>query len=127
MRQPPPSSLSTTAPRPEVGLLSAVVIVASLGYFVDIYDLVLFSIIRVDSLKGIGVTDPTAITDQGLKLLSMQMWGMLLGGVLWGVLGDKRGRLSCCIRWPILPTVLCKTWSSTAGCAWWLASDWPAS
>jgi putative MFS transporter len=94
MRQPPPSSLSTTAPRPEVGLLSAVVIVASLGYFVDIYDLVLFSIIRVDSLKGIGVTDPTAITDQGLKLLSMQMWGMLLGGVLWGVLGDKRGRLS---------------------------------
>jgi len=75
-------------------LLSAVVIVASLGYFVDIYDLVLFSIIRVDSLKGIGITDATAITDQGLKLLSMQMWGMLLGGVLWGMLGDKRGRLS---------------------------------
>jgi len=77
-----------------VGLLSAVVIVASLGYFVDIYDLVLFSIIRVDSLKGIGVTDPAALTAQGLSLLSMQMWGMLLGGVLWGVLGDKRGRLS---------------------------------
>jgi MFS family permease len=77
-----------------VGLLSAVVIVASLGYFVDIYDLVLFSIIRVDSLKGIGITDPAALTAQGLSLLSMQMWGMLLGGVLWGVLGDKRGRLS---------------------------------
>jgi predicted MFS family arabinose efflux permease len=77
-----------------VGLLSAVVIVASLGYFVDIYDLVLFSIIRVDSLKGIGVTDPAALTAQGLSLLSMQMWGMLLGGVLWGVLGDKKGRLS---------------------------------
>lgn len=77
-----------------MGLLSAVVIVASLGYFVDIYDLVLFSIIRVDSLKGIGITDPAELTAQGLSLLSMQMWGMLLGGVLWGVLGDKRGRLS---------------------------------
>jgi putative MFS transporter len=88
-----PSSPTITE-RPEVGLFSAIVIVASLGYFVDIYDLVLFSIIRVDSLKGIGITDPTAITDQGLQLLSMQMWGMLLGGILWGVLGDKRGRLS---------------------------------
>ena len=94
MRQPLPSPTATGASRPEVGLLSAVVIVAALGYFVDIYDLVLFSIIRVDSLKGIGITDPVAITDQGLQLLSMQMWGMLLGGVLWGVLGDKRGRLS---------------------------------
>jgi predicted MFS family arabinose efflux permease len=84
----------SVAGRPPVGLLSAVVIVASLGYFVDIYDLVLFSIIRVDSLKGIGVTNPAALTAQGLSLLSMQMWGMLLGGVLWGVLGDKRGRLS---------------------------------
>jgi putative MFS transporter len=83
-----------TPERPEVGLFSAIVIVASLGYFVDIYDLVLFSIIRVESLKGIGITDPAAITDQGLQLLSMQMWGMLLGGILWGVLGDKRGRLS---------------------------------
>ncbi|RZK29230.1 MAG: MFS transporter [Hymenobacter sp.] len=79
--------------RPAAGLLSAVVIVASLGYFVDIYDLVLFSIIRVDSLKGIGVPE-AQLTDQGLHLLSMQMWGMLLGGILWGVLGDKRGRLS---------------------------------
>jgi putative MFS transporter len=94
MRQPSAPTTATSASRPEVGLFSAIVIVASLGYFVDIYDLVLFSIIRVDSLKGIGITDPTAITDQGLQLLSMQMWGMLLGGVLWGVLGDKRGRLS---------------------------------
>lgn len=85
---------SPTTERPTVGLFSAVVIVAALGYFVDIYDLVLFSIIRVKSLNGIGVTDPAAVTDQGLHLLSMQMWGMLLGGVLWGVLGDKRGRLS---------------------------------
>jgi MFS family permease len=67
--------------------------VAALGYFVDIYDLVLFSIIRVDSLRAIGVPE-AANTNEGLHLLSMQMWGMLLGGVLWGVLGDKRGRLS---------------------------------
>ncbi len=75
--------------RPQLGLFSAIVIVASLGYFVDIYDLVLFSIIRVKSLNGIGITEASAVTDQGLHLLSMQMWGMLLGGILWGVLGDK--------------------------------------
>ncbi|RZK13699.1 MAG: MFS transporter, partial [Hymenobacter sp.] len=86
-------SLTPPTERPPVGLFSAIVIVAALGYFVDIYDLVLFSIIRVDSLKGIGVPE-ASLTDEGLKLLSMQMWGMLLGGVLWGVLGDKRGRLS---------------------------------
>ena len=87
--------LSATAPseRPPVGLFSAVVIVAALGYFVDIYDLVLFSIIRVKSLTDLGFTGQ-ANTDQGLYLLSMQMWGMLLGGILWGVLGDKKGRLS---------------------------------
>ncbi|MEJ7661168.1 MAG: hypothetical protein WKG07_16940 [Hymenobacter sp.] len=61
-----PHSTLTPAERPPVGLFSAIVIVAALGYFVDIYDLVLFSIIRVKSLNGIGVTDPTAVTDQGL-------------------------------------------------------------
>jgi putative MFS transporter len=88
------SSPTPAAERPPVGLFSAIVIVAALGYFVDIYDLVLFSIIRVKSLNGIGITEPSAVTDQGLYLLSMQMWGMLLGGILWGVLGDKKGRLS---------------------------------
>ncbi|GAC1367766.1 MAG: MFS transporter [Hymenobacter sp.] len=80
--------------RPTSGLFSAIVIVASLGYFVDIYDLVLFSIVRVKSLNGIGITEATAVTNQGLYLLNMQMGGMLLGGILWGILGDKRGRLS---------------------------------
>lgn len=80
--------------RPVAGLFSAIVIVASLGYFVDIYDLVLFSIVRVKSLNGIGITEAAAVTDQGLYLLNMQMSGMLLGGILWGILGDKRGRLS---------------------------------
>ena len=82
------------AVRPAAGLFSAIVIVASLGYFVDIYDLVLFSIVRVKSLNGIGITEAAAVTNQGLYLLNMQMGGMLLGGILWGILGDKRGRLS---------------------------------
>ena len=83
-----------SAVRPATGLFSAIVIVASLGYFVDIYDLVLFSIVRVKSLSGIGITEAKQVTDQGLYLLNMQMGGMLLGGILWGILGDKRGRLS---------------------------------
>jgi MFS family permease len=68
-------------------------IVSALGYFVDIYDLILFSIVRVKSLRAIGVPD-TQLLDQGIRLLNWQMGGMLLGGIVWGVLGDKRGRLS---------------------------------
>jgi MFS transporter, putative metabolite:H+ symporter len=70
------------------------IIVAALGYFVDIYDLVLFSIVRVKSLQGIGITDPKELLDQGVLLINMQMGGMLVGGILWGIIGDKRGRLS---------------------------------
>lgn len=73
-------------------VLSLPVIVAALGYFVDIYDLVLFSIIRVPSLKDLGVSGQ-ALIDTGVYLLNMQMAGMLLGGILWGVLGDRKGRL----------------------------------
>jgi len=69
------------------------VLLAALGYFVDIYDLILFSIVRVGSLKGIGVADDQLLP-QGLLLINMQMAGMLIGGILWGVLGDKKGRLS---------------------------------
>lgn len=70
-----------------------IILVAALGYFVDIYDLVLFSIVRVPSLKGIGVPE-AELLDRGVLLLNMQMGGMLLGGIMWGILGDKRGRLS---------------------------------
>jgi len=69
------------------------VVVAALGYFVDIYDLILFAIVRKKSLEGIGVP-PAQILDVGAHLLSWQMGGMLLGGIVWGILGDKRGRLS---------------------------------
>ena len=69
------------------------VFVAALGYFVDIYDLLLYTIVRVPSLRSLGLND-AAIRDQGLHIINMQMIGLLLGGILWGMLGDKKGRLS---------------------------------
>jgi len=89
------SSTENTQNRPAngaAGIFCVPVIVAALGYFVDIYDLILFSIVRVPSLKAIGV-DGKDLLDQGVFLLNMQMGGMLTGGVLWGILGDKKGRL----------------------------------
>jgi len=77
----------------KTGILSLAVFVAALGYFVDIYDLLLFSIIRAPSLKSLGLSD-LQIRDQGERIIGIQMYGLLIGGILWGVLGDKRGRLS---------------------------------
>ena len=71
-------------------LFSLPVIVAALGYFVDIYDLLLFGIVRVPSLQDMGLDPDTT----GISILNWQMSGLLLGGILWGILGDKRGRLS---------------------------------
>jgi len=68
------------------------VIVASLGYFVDIYDLLVFSIVRVKSLHDIGVADAD-MRLQGVYVINMQMFGLLLGGILWGIIGDKLGRI----------------------------------
>jgi MFS family permease len=76
------------------GKLSLLVIVAALGYFVDIYDLLLFGIVRVKSLIGIGIIDKEQQTYYGTILLNWQMAGMLIGGIFWGMLGDRRGRLS---------------------------------
>lgn len=73
--------------------LSAAVWVAALGYFVDIYDLLLFSIVRETSLTDLGYS-ASQREGYGLLLINMQMTGMLIGGILWGVMGDKRGRLS---------------------------------
>lgn len=67
--------------------------VAALGYFVDIYDLLLFSIVRVQSLSSLGFSGD-ALLKNGLFLLNVQMIGMLIGGIVWGMLGDKRGRLA---------------------------------
>jgi len=73
-------------------ILNAAVIVAALGYFVDIYDLLLFGFVRVKSLTDLGFSGQD-LTDKGLSLQNWQMFGMLVGGILWGVLGDKRGRV----------------------------------
>ena len=73
--------------------VTLIIVVAALGYFVDIYDLILFSIVRVKSLKELGVADGDLL-DVGATILNSQMIGMLVGGLLWGILGDKKGRLS---------------------------------
>lgn len=75
-------------------LLNIVVIVASLGYFVDIYDLIIFGIVKNPSLTDLGLTSSDDLFNTGNFILSMQMAGMLIGGIVWGVLGDKKGRLS---------------------------------
>ncbi len=78
---------------PSSRAVAVTVLVAALGYFVDIYDLLLFTIVRVKSLQELGVPVAQSL-DTGLELLSIQMWGLLAGGLAWGVLGDKKGRLS---------------------------------
>ena len=75
------------------GIFSLPVIVAALGYFVDIYDLLLFTIVKKVSVLGVGSTPETLLVDS-TKIINWQMTGLLLGGILWGVLGDKKGRLS---------------------------------
>ncbi|MBC3539423.1 MFS transporter [Rufibacter sediminis] len=85
---------TTTSSASTSKLLNTAVIVAALGYFVDIYDLVLFSIVRIASLRDLGVTDSAALLEDGVRLINMQMTGMLLGGIFWGILGDKKGRIS---------------------------------
>lgn len=72
--------------------LNAAVVVSALGYFVDIYDLILFSIVRIPSLKDLGLQGDELL-HTGVHLLNMQMTGMLLGGIFWGVIGDKLGRI----------------------------------
>jgi MFS family permease len=77
----------------KIGILSLPVIVAALGYFVDIYDLLLFTIVKKSSMLGVGATDATLLTDS-TRVINWQMLGLLIGGIVWGVLGDKKGRLS---------------------------------
>ncbi len=74
-------------------IFSLPVLVAALGYMVDMYDLFLFSIVRVPSLQSLGLEGDALLTD-GIFLLNLQMAGLLIGGIVWGIIGDKRGRLS---------------------------------
>lgn len=74
-------------------IFTASVVVSALGYFVDIYDLILFGIVRVPSLTQLGYSGEQLIRN-GILLLNTQMAGMLIGGIIWGILGDKKGRVS---------------------------------
>ena len=78
------------------GVLSLPVIVGALGYFVDIYDLLLFTIVREPSLQGIGIdlADKAAVLSASTKIINWQMVGLLIGGIIWGIMGDRKGRLS---------------------------------
>lgn len=72
--------------------VSLLILVAALGYFVDIYDLLLFAIVRIQSLTDLGIADQD-IRRLGEYVFNMQMGGLLVGGIVWGVLGDKLGRV----------------------------------
>ncbi len=88
------SSSSAVSPGPNFRqLFQPAVIVGALGYFVDIYDLILFSLVRVPSLRELGFTGEQ-LTSTGLHLMNLQMIGMLAGGILFGVLGDRLGRVT---------------------------------
>ena len=76
----------------QIGLLSLPVFVAALGYFVDVYDLLLFTIVRQPSVLAVGSSLETIIVDSA-HIINWQMSGLLIGGILWGVIGDKQGRL----------------------------------
>jgi len=80
----------------QFGIFSLPVIVDALGYFVDIYDLLLFTIVRVPSLKGlqVDITNRAVVIAASTQVINWQMWGMLIGGIVWGIMGDKKGRLS---------------------------------
>jgi MFS transporter, putative metabolite:H+ symporter len=79
-------------PAKNTSLFQLAVIVSALGFFVDVYDLLLFGIIRKPSLEGLGLS-PAEVLSQGEFIYSIQMMGLLAGGILWGILGDKKGRL----------------------------------
>jgi putative MFS transporter len=74
-------------------LFQLAVIVSALGFFVDVYDLLLFGIVRKPSLEALGL-NPQQVFEQGEWIISIQMFGLLIGGIVWGILGDKKGRLS---------------------------------
>src|SRR5580765_2577398 len=75
------------------GIFSLPVIVGALGLFVDVYDLLLFGIIRKPSLKALGLT-PDQVLSKGELIISIQIIVLLVGGIFWGILGDKKGRLT---------------------------------
>ena len=95
-------------------ILKPVVIVGALGYFVDVYDLILFAILRVPSLKDMGFTGDQLVS-HGVFLLNMQMFGMLIGGIFFGILGDRIGRVAL-----LFGSILLYSIANIAGWANWV-------
>jgi MFS transporter, putative metabolite:H+ symporter len=85
--------MSLPAVKRNTGIFSLAVIVAALGYFVDIYDLLLFTVVKKESMLQVGATDASLLADSS-RVINWQMIGLLLGGICWGILADKKGRLS---------------------------------
>jgi putative MFS transporter len=85
--------MNLTAAKRVPGIFNIAVIVAALGYFVDIYDLLLFTVVKKESMLQVGATDASLLADSS-RVLNWQMIGLLLGGIGWGILADKKGRLS---------------------------------
>ncbi|MBC7428455.1 MAG: MFS transporter, partial [Bacteriovorax sp.] len=73
-------------------IVTPTVIISALGYFVDMFDITLFGVVRVGSMMALGVTSMEGMITTGIKLYNYQMGGMLIGGIFWGILGDKKGR-----------------------------------
>lgn len=92
-------------------ILNAVVVTAALGTLVDILDLTLFQSVRVASLKDLGVS-PDALFRTGIMLLNIQLAGLLIGGLLWGVIADRRGRRSVLFASILMYSL------TTLACAW---------
>src|SRR6478752_116176 len=82
-----------TTTQKQYGVLSLPVIVGALGFLVDIYDLLLFAIIRKPSLQSLGLSSEEVLS-KGELIISVQMIGLVVGGVIWGIMGDKKGRTS---------------------------------
>src|ERR1700682_6313610 len=85
--------MSLSIPKRQPGIFNLTVIVAALGYFVDIYDLLLFTVVKKVSMLQVGSTDASLLADSS-RVINWQMIGLLLGGICWGMLADKKGRLS---------------------------------
>jgi MFS transporter, putative metabolite:H+ symporter len=85
--------MNTSSNGTPASIFNIAVLVAALGYFVDIYDLLLFSITRVPALKSLGLSDAQVLSE-GESIIMWQMAGLLIGGIIWGIMGDKKGRLS---------------------------------
>ena len=77
---------------PKNNAIYLTILVAALGYFVDVYDLQLFNIVSRESISGLGITDEAEIAKYDYLLFLWQMGGMLVGGLIWGILGDLKGR-----------------------------------